>query len=109
MEVNSICWKEGASDDLTAIAQWYYNDERPQVAEKIIAAILHSIDLLTTNPYMGRIDALLSDATMCYRSFVTHPYYKIIYYTDDTNHAVHIMAIWDCRREDASMKDLLSR
>ncbi len=46
---------------------------------------------------------------MRYRSFVAHPYYKIIYYTDDTNHVVHIMAIWDCRRDIASMKDLLSR
>ena len=34
---------------------------------------------------------------------------KIIYYTDDTNHVVHIMAIWDCRRDIVSMKDLLSR
>lgn len=109
MEVNIIRWKDGALDDLTAIAQWYYNDDRPQVAERIVAAILHSIDLLTTNPCMGMVDTLLSDATMCYRSFVTHPYYKIIYYTDDTNHVVHIMAIWDCRRNGTSLKALLSR
>lgn len=109
MEVNSIRWKDGALDDLTTIAQWYSNDDRPQVAEKIVAEILHSIDLLMTNPCMGRVNILLSDDTMRYRSFVAHPYYKIIYYTDDTNHVVHIMAIWDCRRDIASMKDLLSR
>ena len=44
MEVNSIRWKDGALDDLTTIAQWYSNDDRPQVAEKIVANILHSID-----------------------------------------------------------------
>ena len=97
MEVNSIRWKDGALDDLTTIAQWYSNDDRPQVAEKIVAEILHSIDLLMTNPCMGRVDILLSDDTMRYRSFVAHPYYKII------------MAIWDCRRDIVSMKDLLSR
>ena len=73
MEVNSIRWKDGALDDLTTIAQWYSNDDRPQVAEKIVAEILHSIDLLMTNPCMGRVDYFIIDEKKRYSSFVGKP------------------------------------
>lgn len=110
MEMISVHWKNGALDDFTSIASWYRATRSDKAAEKFIQNIQHSIDLLAQNPYMGHSEDELSiDSALQYRSFVTHPHYKIIYHVDDNNHILHIVAVWDCRRNSANLIHTINR
>ena len=71
-------------------------------ADKFWNAIIASAELLSTNPYLGKIEPILNDSARCYRILVQHKDYKIIYaITDDKN--IQIVAIWHCSKVLSSL------
>ncbi|WP_304247747.1 type II toxin-antitoxin system RelE/ParE family toxin [Parabacteroides gordonii] len=105
----NIHWKDGALDDFKQITAWYYNDRSRKAADKFIQNILHCIDLLSMNPLMGHPEEFPDIPLSGYRSFVTHPYYKIVYSVDMENTVLDITAIWDCRQDDKKLIQSINR
>lgn len=61
-------------------------------AEKFINGINDAVGLLSSNPYMGPVDEVLSTSKRTYHSFVEHKNHKIIYYIKKDT--VYIADIW---------------
>lgn len=55
------------------------------------------VKLLRSNPNLGPVESLLSDAPVPYRSVVVKHLNKIIYWIN--NDVIEVVDFWDCRRE----------
>ena len=70
-----------------------------RVASHFYEMVEHSISLLAVNPRMGERELLLEDRQIKYRSLLVHKHFKVVYYIDEMEDAVYIVALWDVRRE----------
>jgi len=52
-------------------------------------------DLLSANPYLGKIEPVLEDSAKTYRSLIHYKDYKIIY-TFEGDNKIQIVSIWHC-------------
>ena len=59
--------------------------------------IHHIVKLLRSNPNLGPIEPLLTDAPVTYRSIVVKHLNKIVYWVN--NDVIEVVDFWDCRRE----------
>ena len=93
-----IHWLRRASNELDAIHQFYTEFASEQVAKRRIGKIIHSVDLLQTMPYLGRMDEDFTHIRS-YRYLIVLTY-KVYYFVD--NDGVYIASIWDCRQGGAA-------
>ena len=54
---------------------------------------------LVDNPYMGKLEPLLEYLPLSLRTFVLHPYYKIVYYVNEFEDCIYVITLWDSRRD----------
>ena len=93
-----IHWLRRASNELDAIHQFYSEFASEQVAKCRIGIIIHSVDLLQTMPYLGRMDEEFTHIRS-YRYLIVLTY-KVYYFVEDDG--VYIASIWDCRQGGAA-------
>ena len=93
-----IHWLRRASNELDAIHQFYSEFASEQVAKRRIGIIIHSVDLLHTMPYLGRMDEDFTHIRS-YRYLIVLTY-KVYYFVEDDG--VYIASIWDCRQGGAA-------
>ena len=93
-----IHWLRRASNELDAIHQFYTEFASEQVAKRRIGKIIHSVDLLQTMPYLGRMDEDFTHIRS-YRYLIVLTY-KVYYFVEDDG--VYIASIWDCRQGGAA-------
>ena len=93
-----IHWLRRASNELDAIHQFYSEFASKQVAKRRIGIIIHSVDLLQTMPYLGRMDEEFTHIRS-YRYLIVLTY-KVYYFVEDDG--VYIASIWDCRQGGAA-------
>ncbi len=73
----------------------YISERNPRAAERVQSAILDSIDLLQSNPQLGR-----AQKSIGVRRLVTRKYAYLVYYrVDEANDAVDILSIAHPARE----------
>ena len=93
-----IHWLRRASNELDAIHQFYTEFASEQVAKRRIGKIIHSVDLLQTMPYLGRMEEDFTHIRS-YRYLIVLTY-KVYYFVE--NDGVYIASIWDCRQGGAA-------
>ena len=93
-----IHWLRRASNELDAIHQFYSEFASEQVAKRRIGIIIHSVDVLQTMPYLGRMDEDFTHIRS-YRYLIVLTY-KVYYFVEDDG--VYIASIWDCRQGGAA-------
>ena len=54
---------------------------------------------LVDNPYMGKLEPLIEYLPLSLRTFVLHPYYKIVYYVNEFEDCIYVITLWDSRRD----------
>ena len=64
-------------------------------AAKFWQAMIAAGDLLSSNPYLGKIEPILHSSVHEYRSLIQHRDFKIIYYMEENK--IQIVSIWHCR------------
>jgi plasmid stabilization system protein ParE len=96
VEKVTLYWKPKAISHIKKQAIWYAENMGTSAAEKFWNGIITSADLLTDNPYLGKIEPSLSNTKKTYRSLVHHKDFKIIY-TIENDNEIQIVAIWHCR------------
>jgi len=97
-----VHWKPRAISHLKKQAEWYAETMGVAAADKFWNAMIASGELLSTNPYLGKIEPMLHGSSKIYRSLVQHRDYKIIYFIEDDKY-IHIVSIWYCRKDSSSM------
>lgn len=73
-------------------AQWYAETMGETAVDKFWNAMIAAGELLSSHPYLGKIEPILQDSSKEYRALIKHRDYKIIYYIEDDSHIV-IVAI----------------
>lgn len=63
-----------------------------KAADKFSFGIIDTVDLLASNPNMGKLEPSRTGCKKEYRSFVEHKNHKIIYYVDKGT--IYIADIW---------------
>jgi len=76
-------------------------------AVRIYNDILDQIEKLLSFPQMAAIEPILEEEPEIYRSLVANRQYKVIYYVEAES--IHIVDIWDCRRDPDQMKESIKK
>lgn len=72
-------------------------------ARKFRNQLIKEQSLLSAHPNMGKTEPLLETFTKNYRSLVVHKHFKLVYYIDERQQTLFIVALWDTRREPGAM------
>lgn len=73
------------------------------VAKKFYNQVIHTIQLLAANPYMGERQPELDTLHRQYRTLVVHPHFKLVYYVDEPGQRLYITTLWDVRRAPTTL------
>lgn len=73
-------------------------------AKKFFHKVAQYIPRLSANPLIGKVEPLLADKPITYRSIVVHKHFKLIYYIVPDRQIIRIAALWDTRREPGALK-----
>ena len=92
-----VIWSSFAERQLANIFNYYYENISEQVAKEMISKILTKTEKLSTYPFMGQLEMLLSERKKEYRYLVCSNY-KIIYSLDEQNGYVKIVDVFDTRQ-----------
>lgn len=87
-----INWKSLAKNRIKRIDKWYRKNMGNRSADKFSFGIIETVELLASNPYMGKPEPSRAGCKKDYRSFVEHKNHKIIYYVEKG--IIHIADIW---------------
>jgi plasmid stabilization system protein ParE len=98
-----VIWSYFAEMQLDAIFEYYSKQASIAVASNIICNIILKSERLSTSPYLGAIEELLSDRKTPYR-FTLYKNYKIIYSVDEENKLIKIADIFDVRQNPIKLK-----
>ena len=71
--------------------------------DNFLAKVNEARMLLADNPYLGPVEPLLADRTQTYRSVVVGRLNKMVYYVEDDDKIIYVVAFWDCREEPATL------
>lgn len=102
MEKVKVLWKPRAISHLKKQAKWYAENMGIDAADKFWNGMIAAGDLLSANPYLGKIEPILNDSEHCYRSLIQHKDYKIIYFVED-DRQIQIVSIWHCYKSTFSL------
>lgn len=97
-----IRWNNDASDKFIELAQWFEVHLGSKAANKFIDGVMHSIELLTTNPLLGFVEPELIGRSKQYRAIIEHKRFKIIYFIESD--AIHIADIWNCMQDNSNSR-----
>lgn len=97
-----IEWSDKAKKRLREIFYYYENEVSRQTATKIIKEIVLSVEPLKEFPQLAAIEPSLEDMSETFRSVISTPNYKVVYYTDADK--INIVTIWDCRQNPKKLR-----
>lgn len=96
-------WKKQAESQLRKNVAYCTKKFGKFIALHFIDIIEHQVNLLASHPHLGAIEPLLKDRQRSYRSLVVHKHFKLVYYIDEKKETLYIIALWDTRREPATL------
>jgi len=95
----TISWSKQAAESLRETTAYVRNEFGIKAKQKLLDEIRSMIKHLPDNPCMGKVEPLLEDASVEYRSLVINRLNKIVYYINTETETIEIVALWDTRRE----------
>ncbi|WP_455638604.1 type II toxin-antitoxin system RelE/ParE family toxin [Parabacteroides sp.] len=100
-----LVWTTCARKQLRNIKLYYKEIASEKVAMSIILQIQQTAQLLTTQPYLGKIEPALINEPEEFRSIIEGNY-KIVYWVDKK--IIRIIAVFDTRQAPDKLKSLLN-
>ena len=92
-----------ADAQVQATADHIKEDFGRKAEQKFKAKFREAIRLLADNPYLGPVEPLLAERAKSYRSVVVGSLNKMVYYIEEDEKVIYVVAFWDCRREPATL------
>jgi plasmid stabilization system protein ParE len=102
VEKVKVFWKPRAISHLKKQAAWYAENMGIDSADKFWNGMIEAGGLLSKNPYLGKIEPVLSNSGRTYRSLIQHKDYKIIYLIENEKQ-IQIVSIWCCPKSTPSI------
>jgi len=96
-----VVWSKQAGESLRDASAYVRREFGVKAKNKLIDEVLHFAALLTQNPHIGKVEPLLKNAPVEYRSFVINHLNKAVYWIHDNT--IEIVAFWDTRREPETL------
>lgn len=96
-------WRKKAQAQLKRNATYCTQRFGKSIALHFIDKIDHQVELLATHPHLGIVEPLLDNRRRTYRSLVVHEHFKLVYYIDEKQQTLYIVALWDTRCEPARL------
>ena len=92
-----------ADAQVQATAEYIKEEFGRRAEQKFKAKFREVIRLLADNPYLGPIEPLLADLPKTYHSVVIDGLSKMVYYIEEDEKVIYVVAFWDCRQEPATL------
>ena len=92
-------WDDSAKRGLYQVAEYIKDNFGVKSLKKFRQELVHTTDLIASNPYMCALEPLLSERESSYRSALINNLSKMVYFVDEEKNTIHIVAFWDCRCE----------
>ena len=90
-----------AEDAIRTTAIYIQQEFGKRSIDNFLRKIAETKSLLSSNPYLGPLEPLLSDRPSAYRSVVVAKQNKLVYRI--INNRFEIADLWDCRREPKAL------
>lgn len=93
-----IVWLKKSESQVIRTANYILIKFGETSKQKFVEKVYRIVELLRDNPEIGRIEPLLADRVITYRSIIVNKINKIVYRIKD-NETIEIAAFWNLRRE----------
>ena len=94
-----VKWQKRAEGELYRYLVKGFQEFGETTANKFAARVRHINEELRKFPEIGYPEPLLKERKKTYRSYHINQRFKIVYYYSSKADTVHIVDIWDTRRE----------
>lgn len=101
-----VIWTSPAEKSLAETLYYVRLRTGDAAARKVWSMIREQADLLSVNPYMGKVDSDLSSVKHQYRFIIVNKRSKVYYFIE--NNFLYIALVRDTRQDIRTLKDLLS-
>ena len=98
-----VKWTQRALNRLNIAVNYGLREFGETTTRQFYEKIKSYESLLATNPYMGKVEKVLENRQVEYRSFVVHPHFKLIYYVNEKKQCVVITYLFDTRQDPAKL------
>ncbi len=95
---------EEAEEHLEAAYNFLYT-KNPFAAAELYNDLIDGIELLVEQPHLGRVEPLLENMPVSYRSLIIERVYKAIYHID--GETIVVAALFDCRQDPDNLSEKL--
>ena len=100
-----VIWTTPAEKSLAETIYYVRLRNGDMTARKVWQMIREQSDLLSSNPYMGKVDTDLSSKKHQYRVIVVNKRSKVYYFIE--NNFLYIALVRDTRQDTSKLRDLL--
>lgn len=90
---------DSAKQQILDTARYIRREFGKKSKESFLQKVRETRRLLADNPYLGPVEPLLAERAQSYRSVVVGKLNKMVYYIEEDEKVIYVVAFWDCRRE----------
>lgn len=90
---------DSAKQQILDTARYIRREFGKKSKESFLQKVRETRRLLADNPYLGPVEPLLAERAQSYRSVVVGSLNKMVYYIEEDEKVIYVVAFWDCRRE----------
>jgi plasmid stabilization system protein ParE len=95
----NISWSKQAAESLRDTTAYVRKEFGIKAKQKLLDEVRSIVKQLPNNPCLGKVEPLLEEASVEYRSLVVNRLNKIVYFINTETETIEIVALWDTRRE----------
>ena len=92
-----VRWYPNAKSDMRQIARYIQERFGTKYSKEFLREVVRTEKLLVSCPNIGKVEPLLKNTTVTYRSFLVAQKSKIVYRIDGG--IIIVVAFWDCCRD----------
>lgn len=89
----TVSFAESALRDLEALAEWYREQDVPEVGERIVAEVFERVQALELHPDLGRV---VPEFGQGFLRELIHPPLRIVYRREEAR--VRVVRVWRSER-----------
>lgn len=98
-----VYWTDFAKIELQHIYEFLKTTATIIVAKNTINDITNEVNLLSSHPYLGKIEELLVDRSRVFRVLISMDY-KVIYWVNTNKNQIEIWDVFNCKQNPVKIK-----
>lgn len=107
MDITEIRWDNKALEQTRTAILYCQQMYGQRVALKFRKLIIENSNLLINNPFIGKVEEVLSNSNKIYRSMLVGHLYKLIYTVNEEQGFVYIQLFWNCYQDPVKLRNII--